>query len=53
MRNRTPAAEYREASRRSAEIDRIIAEDSKRLKGECKVLLLGEVAAPSHWSVRR
>ena len=53
MGNRTLAVENQEASRRSAKIDRIIEEDSKKLKGEFKVLLLGEVTVPSHWSVRR
>ena len=36
------ATKDREASQRSANIDRIIEEDSKRFRRECKVLLLGK-----------
>lgn len=32
----------REASQRSHEIDKQIEEDSRKLKKECKILLLGE-----------
>ena len=34
-------AQDREASLRSADIDRIIEEDSKKFRKECKILLLG------------
>ena len=36
----------REAAQRSAQIDRQIEQDSKRLKKECKVLLLGTSTLP-------
>ena len=42
MGNCSSATQDREASQRSANIDRIIEEDSKKLKKECKILLLGK-----------
>jgi len=42
MGNCASATQDREASQRSADIDRIIEEDSKKFKKECKILLLGE-----------
>lgn len=41
MGNCPSATQDREASQRSADIDRIIEEDSKKFKKECKILLLG------------
>jgi len=41
MGNCASATQDREASQRSADIDRIIEEDSKKFKKECKILLLG------------
>jgi hypothetical protein len=42
MGNCTSGTQDREASQRSADIDRIIEEDSKKFKKECKILLLGK-----------
>ena len=42
MGNCTSATPDREASQRSADIDRVIEEDSKKFKKECKILLLGK-----------
>jgi len=42
MGNCSSATQDREASLRSANIDRIIEEDSKKFKKECKILLLGK-----------
>ena len=42
MGNCASATQDREASQRSANIDRIIEEDSKKFKKECKILLLGK-----------
>ena len=42
MGNCASATQDREASQRSADIDRIIEEDSKKFKKECKILLLGK-----------
>jgi len=41
MGNCASATQDREAHQRSADIDRIIEEDSKKFKKECKILLLG------------
>ena len=42
MRNRASTTQDREARQRSENIDRIIKEDSKRLKKEARILLLGK-----------
>lgn len=42
MGNCTSVTQDREASQRSADIDRTIEEDSKKFKKECKILLLGK-----------
>jgi len=42
MGNCASATQDREATQRSADIDRIIEEDSKKFKKECKILLLGK-----------
>ena len=47
MGNCASATQDREASQRSADIDRIIEEDSKKFKKECKILLLGKGRVPS------
>jgi len=41
MGNCASATQDRGAFQRSADIDRIIEEDSKKFKKECKILLLG------------
>ena len=38
--------EEKEAAQRSAQIDRQIEQDGKKLKRECKILLLGMSALP-------
>ena len=53
MGNCASTTQDREASQRSANIDRIIEEDSKKFKKECKILLLGEWWPPfTHLSAR-
>ena len=42
MGNCASATQDREAYQRSADIDRIIEEDSQQFKKECKILLLGK-----------
>lgn len=42
MGNCASGTQDREASQRSADIDRVIEEDSKKFKKECKILLLGK-----------
>lgn len=47
MGNCESATQDRRASQHSADIDRIIEEDSKKFKRECKILLLGKGWLPS------
>ena len=40
--------EEEEQKKRSQAIDRILDEDSKRLRRECKILLLGQLSEHAH-----